>query len=290
MVAGATDATLLASRVDRLDVDLSNASVDAADTWVLVGLDSRANLPPGARAEDFGSVDAVPGARADVVVVVRRTDSGTAVLSVPRDVLVSSSGRGPERLALSWLDGPGATVAALCGLGIPAGHLVSVDLGGFAGMVDAAGGLDVDVPMPVRDEPAGLMLTSAGRQHVDGTTALAMVRSRHPEHLVEGRWTPAAVDPDGRAAAAGTVLAALAHQVRGSVERPWRLQAFAWATSGAVAVDRGTSVAELASLARVDLGSVEVLPVGDPAGTSLVRLPTRATTAALRSAGLSCSH
>ncbi|MGY1833507.1 LCP family protein [Blastococcus sp. SYSU DS0510] len=284
----AVDVVAVAARVERLDADLANGS-GAADgrTWVLVGVDSRERLPQGTDARDFGTIEAVPGSRADVVLVVHRTDAGTTVFSVPRDVLVLH-GRSVDRLALTWLDGPQATVDALCALGIPTDHLVSVDLAGFAAVVDAVGGLRVDVPRPVRDPAAGLLLETAGRTHVDGTTALAMVRSRHPQHLVDGAWAPAAVDPDARADAAGDVLAALATQVRASAARPWLLQSVIWTASGAVAVDPGTSVADLLDLALSDVGEVSVLPVGDPVGDGLTRLPTAATTAAVAGAGLSC--
>lgn len=77
----------------------------------------------------------------------------------------------------------------------PAGR----DLAGFADVVDAVGGVEVDVPEPVRDRAAGLEILRPGRQTVDGLTALALVRSRHPEHLVDGVWTPAPPDPEGRA-------------------------------------------------------------------------------------------
>ncbi len=282
----ATDAAVVAGRVDEVDVALSADDADGR-TWVLVGLDSRERLPEGADPRAFGTAEDVPGARADVVLVVHQTDAGTTVLSVPRDLLVVAD-RSPSRLALTWLEGPQATVAALCGLGIPTDHLVTVDLAGFAAVVDAAGGLEVDVPEPVRDQPAGLLLERAGRQHVDGATALALVRSRHPEHRVDGAWLPAAVDHDGRATAAGTVLAALTAQVHRTSLRPWRLQSVAWAASGALAVDPGTSVADLASLAGADVGAVEVLPAGEPAGGRLTRRPTAETAAAVAAAGLSC--
>jgi LCP family protein required for cell wall assembly len=278
------DAALLAFRIDRLDVPLTDAP---GTTWVVVGLDSRTDLPAGAPVADFGTADDVPGSRADVVVVLRETKDGVSVLSIPRDVVVTTA-TGPGRLALTWLDGPQSTVDALCTLGIPTDHLVSVDLAGFAAVVDAAGGLDVDVPAPVRDPAAGLLLPEAGRQHVDGATALALVRSRHPERLVDGHWAPAPVDPDGRASAAGTVLSALASTARGSVARPWRLQPMAWAASGALTVDDGTSSLELASLATQDVGPVQVLPVGEPRGGTAARFPTAETGAAVAAAGLSC--
>jgi LCP family protein required for cell wall assembly len=284
VLAIGVDVSVLARRIDEVNVDLPADDSDGR-TWVLVGLDSRQQLPAGADPADFGTAADVPGARADVVVVVHQADAGTTVLSVPRD-LIALSGRTGERLTLTWLDGPEATVDALCGLGIPTDHLVTVDLAGFAAVVDAAGGLDVDVPEPVRDEPAGLLLTRAGRQHVDGATALALVRSRHPEHLVDGAWVPAPVDPDGRAGTAGAVLAALADRAEGA--GPARLQSLAWTASGAVAVDPGTSPTDLLALARADLGPVTVLPAGEPFGGTLARPPTADTTAAVAAAGLSC--
>jgi LCP family protein required for cell wall assembly len=279
-----SDGVLLAARVNRLDLRLSRA---AGDTWVLVGLDSRSHVPAGAPADQFGSPEDVPGSRADVVIVVHRTPDGTSTFSVPRDLLVRTD-RGPARLALSWQQGPRALIDALCSLGIPTGHLVSIDLAGFAALVDAVGGLDVDVPAAVRDEYSGLWLSQAGHQHVDGLTALALVRSRHPQHLVGGRWVPAPVDPDGRASTAGMVMTALHDALARAAGRPWRLQQAAWAASGAVAADRSTSFADLVSLARMPLDSVRVLPAADPVGASIARTATDATTAAVAAAGMSC--
>ncbi|MCZ2859899.1 LCP family protein [Blastococcus sp. VKM Ac-2987] len=288
-VAVGIDAAVVAARVDQVDVDLTRGPGDAdGRTWVLVGLDSRASLPDGADVRDFGTPEAVPGARADVIVVVHQTDAGTTAFSVPRD-LRAFNGRSVGRLAVSWLDGPASTVSALCRLGIPTDHLVTVDLAGFTAMVDAVGGVTVDVPRPVRDPAAGLLLRSTGAVHVDGATALGLIRSRHPEHLTGGVWTPAAVDPDGRAAAAGAVLSALLDGVHGAALRPWQLQAVAWAASGAVTVDPGTSVTDLIALAGAGIGPVGVLPVSEPVGSTLTRLPTADTAAALAAAGLACA-
>jgi LCP family protein required for cell wall assembly len=283
LVAG--DVALLTGRLTDLQVDLHSS--DGTDTWVLVGLDSRSGLPPSA-AGRFGTTEDVPGSRADVVLVVTDDGRRTRALSVPRDLVVTTPD-GPARLALSWHAGPQQTVDALCSLGIPTDHLVALDLAGFQDVVDAAGGLDIDVPVAVRDPAADLLVTRPGRQHVDGATALALVRSRHPEHLVDGTWVPAAVDPDGRAGSAGTVLSALSRQVGSARSRPWRLQSLAWSASGALSVDDRTSTAELLSLLRTDLDTVPVLPVGDPVGGSLARFPTADTAAALAAAGLACT-
>ncbi|MGY1754388.1 LCP family protein [Blastococcus sp. SYSU D01042] len=286
LLAAGADAALLSARVGEVAVDLPGDD-GAGRTWVLVGLDSREALPAGADAAAFGTPEEVPGSRADVVLVVHETDAATQVLSVPRDLLVTGDGF-TGRLALSWLRGPQTTVAALCGLGIPTDHLVTVDLAGFTDVVDAVGGVDLDVPEPVRDPQAGLLLTRSGRQTVDGATALALVRSRHPEARAGDAWVPAPVDPDGRAATAAEVLGALLDRVRDTVHRPWRLQGLAWAASGAVARDPGTSLHDLLAVARADLAEVTVLPAGPPAGEALLRLPTAGTAAAVSGAGLSC--
>jgi LCP family protein required for cell wall assembly len=286
LVAVGADLALLAGRVDEVAVDLEADDSDGR-TWVLVGLDSREHLPAGADPADFGTRDDVPGTRADVVLVVHQTDAGTRVLSVPRDLLVLQDQR-PTRLTLTWRDGPEATIDALCSIGIDADHLVTVDFAGFAEVVDAAGGLTVDVPVPVRDPGAGLELPRAGVQHVDGRTALALVRSRHPQHLVGGAWTPVPMDPDGRASAAGAVLGALVDSGRGAVTRPWRLQAVGWATTGALTVDPGTSATDLAELAGADLSTVEVVPSDLRGGAVPVALPTAGTRTAIEAAGLSC--
>jgi LCP family protein required for cell wall assembly len=286
LLAGALalDAAALAGRITRVPVQMPDGP---GETWVLVGEDSRAHLPDGAPTSAFGSTDAVPGSRADVVLVVHSAGDRTTVLSVPRDVAVTRA-RTPGRLALSWLDGPQSTVDALCGLGIAADHLVAVDLAGFTAVVDALGGLDVDIPAPVRDPAAGLQLATAGPWHVDGATALALVRSRNPQQLVDGRWVPAPVDPDGRATAAAGVLSALADAAEGSLTRPWRLQALAWAASGELTVDSETSSRELLGVLHTELGRMTVLPVGPPVAGTLVRFPTDATGRAVVAAGMSC--
>ena len=89
------DAVLLQGRMDRLEVTLTAGE---GTTWVLVGTDSRSALPAGATTSEFGTVDDVPGSRADVVLVVHESRDGTTAFSVPRDLLVPQ-GALPPRLA-----------------------------------------------------------------------------------------------------------------------------------------------------------------------------------------------
>ena len=95
----ATDAAVLTGRIDRVAVQFPEGP---GETWVLIGEDSRAELPAGASVATFGTEEQVPGSRADVVLVVHTTGERTTVLSVPRDVVVPDADM-PGRLALSWL-------------------------------------------------------------------------------------------------------------------------------------------------------------------------------------------
>jgi len=71
-------------------------------------------------------------------------------------------------------------------LGIPIHHTMMVDFEAFVQVIDAIGGIDVDVPEAIHDtEYPGPNYTyetfeiAAGRQHLDGATALKYARTRH---------------------------------------------------------------------------------------------------------------
>lgn len=55
---------------------------------------------------------------------------------------------------------------------------MAVDFVGFSKMVDALGGVEVCTTTPLEDYELGTVLPSAGRQVVDGHTALQYVRAR----------------------------------------------------------------------------------------------------------------
>jgi LCP family protein required for cell wall assembly len=72
--------------------------------------------------------------------------------------------------------------------GIPIDHMARTTFSGFSRMVDAMGGVTVCVDSPTRDTKSGLRIRDAGCANADGRTALAWVRSRHPEERVNGKW------------------------------------------------------------------------------------------------------
>lgn len=155
-------------------------------TVLLLGSDRR----PGERA--------IP--RTDAMIVLRLDPAAgrVAMLSLPRDLWAPIPGHGENRISNAYLWGeregpPGAgmalaaaTVSAL--LGLPIDHVALVDLQGFAGLVDAVGGVTVDIPAelvdrryPTLDYGTTTVRFRPGRQRLYGQDALAYARIRHPD-------------------------------------------------------------------------------------------------------------
>ncbi len=268
VAAGGADVAVLSSRPQRVDVTMPTAmppatpspgsSPDSAQdgqqpeqTWLVLGVDSRETLPEG--PDHYGSASEVPGSRADVLALVQPRQGGLTVLTLPRDLVLLDADGSMERLATSYLSGPQRTVDLLCqGLGVATTHLVVLDMAQFAAVIDSLGGLEVEVPEPVRDSYTGLNLTSAGRQRLSGSQALALVRSRHPEVLREETWT--ALSPqegkERRDESTTTVMTATLSAVRDQARTPWGAHRLAHELASHLTLDTGTGATGMLSLAR----------------------------------------
>lgn len=208
---------VIARRVDRFDLD--PAAEDGRETFVLVGSDSRAFVVTDADRRSFGDVGISPGERADLILVVQIAEDGSReAWSITRDLLVDLPDGGKTRLALTLDQGPQVLADAICmSLGIPVDHLLISDFDGLRHAVDALGGVDVDVELPIRDSMTGLDL-SPGATRLDGEEALAYSRARSAETYRNGVWEP---QPDGaeqRQSRATQVMTALGDAVS---DRPW---------------------------------------------------------------------
>jgi len=115
------------------------------------------------------------------------------ILSIPRDLYVEIPGHGQGRIntayALGQYDGTGGLELAAKtisnSLGISIHHTVLVDFQAAVTLIDAIGGVDVDVPYTISDptypdQGTGYdpFYLSAGRHHLDGDTALKYARTR----------------------------------------------------------------------------------------------------------------
>jgi LCP family protein required for cell wall assembly len=116
-----------------------------------------------------------------------------AILSIPRDLYVEIPGHGQGRINTAYAcgeqDGTGGLALASrtisTTLGIPVRHAALVDFSAFVSLIDAIGGVDVDVPYTISDPTypdSGIgydpFYFPAGHQHLDGATALKYARTR----------------------------------------------------------------------------------------------------------------
>jgi len=157
-------------------------SRDGSQTFLLVGLDSRSDLPT--TGKDAKAAEWKPGAqRSDTMMLVHiPADHRNAyVISLPRDSWVSIPGHGKAKLnaAFSW-GGPPLLIDTVQRLTrVKIDHLMVIDWSGFRKLTDAVGGvaLTVDKPVPRRNGPGGVW--TAGTHHMDGSEALDYVRERY---------------------------------------------------------------------------------------------------------------
>lgn len=234
-----TAGVLLNARANRLDVRL-HASRDDGRTLLVVGIDDRSLAPEG--TTDFGELGDEHGARADLILALRRQGGQIRAASIPRDLVVEVAPNEYDRLATSWLRGPQAFVDGLCrSLAMPVDHLAVVNLRGFVALVDAVGGVDVTLEHPLRDEHAHIDLP-AGTQRLDGRTALGFVRSRQGEVLVDGTWTADPEGAAGRQRRGGEVFRALLGRLP---RNPVTLYSLAWKTLPETSLSDGTSLLDL---------------------------------------------
>lgn len=200
----------LLNRVSALDPD-SRDIVDpnaqfGDENFLIVGTDSRigANSDMGA-----GTTDDAAGARSDTVMLVNIPANRKRVVAVsfPRDLEIDpmecepwnpetreygpildeeSPMYGMESAYTEYklnsafaVGGPKCLVKVIQKLsGLHINRFMAVDFAGFSKMVDALGGVEVCSTTPIEDYELGTVLPTAGRQVVNGHTALNYVRAR----------------------------------------------------------------------------------------------------------------
>lgn len=120
--------------------------------------------------------------RTDSIMLVRVDPSGkkATMVSILRDTYVDMGEYGQNKInaahALGGAELSVKTVSELAGVDI--NHYAEINFDGFKSIVDALGGIEVDVPMAIDDPEAGGSL-EAGPQTLNGDQALILCRSRH---------------------------------------------------------------------------------------------------------------
>ncbi|MEU6477297.1 LCP family protein [Streptomyces sp. NPDC047017] len=154
---------------------------------LILGSDSRAGANAALNTGD------VSGARSDTALVMHIPEGRTkaVAISIPRDTLVTRPActkkdgtrvRSATRVMFNSIyseAGPACVVQTVEQIsGVRMDHYMEIDFAGFKGLVDAIGGVTVDVPQDIHDKSSGLDIT-AGPHRLNGTQSLEFVRTRH---------------------------------------------------------------------------------------------------------------
>lgn len=192
-----------ANELPRVAVGRSLSQREVVDTgdprnFLIVGADSVSTLP----ADDPLRADRSDAQRLTDTLMVLRVDPTTesaTLLSIPRDLFVPISGAGysariNSALAIGGSETLIRTVQDV--LGIPIHNYVEADFNGFRQVVDAIDGVPIYIPFPMRDARVGFLVEEAGCRTLFPDEALAYVRSRAMEGMVDGEWVSLDIVPD----------------------------------------------------------------------------------------------
>lgn len=266
------------SRIERVDVGDVLTPASAGTNYLVVGSDSRDAIDPD--APDAGAFLAGPaaGERADTIIVVRVGDGPARMLSIPRDLWVTYPTTGEQgRINGAFAQGPGALVAAVTALGIPIDHYLQIDFVSFAGLVDAVGGIEVTFDHPAYDVMSGLDVPEAGRVTLNGSQALAYVRSRQYTEVIDGAEVTDPTGDIGRTERQRAFLSALFGAL-GSTRNPLALRSAATALAPGLVIDDTMTYVDALLLAwrvrgvSADSQELPVYPFTTPGGAAVLGL------------------
>jgi LCP family protein required for cell wall assembly len=228
--------------------------------WLLVGSDSRQGLT-AEQQQELATGGDIGSSRTDTILLVHvpefRSETPATVVSIPRDSYVPIPGHGKDKINSAFAMGgaPLLTQTVEQATGLRLDHYAEIGFSGFAGLVDALGGVTMCPTAPINDPLAGIDLP-AGCQKFDGRSALGYVRTRD---------TPRA-DLD-RMVNQRQFLSALLHRAASPAVwlNPFRWYSVPRAAVGALTVDRRDHVWDLAQLGWALHGSATAMtvPIGE---------------------------
>ncbi|MGK5695318.1 LCP family protein [Streptomyces sp. URMC 128] len=219
-------------------------------TYLIVGSDSRDGLSEQDRRDLHAGGGG--GGRTDSMMLLHTGAHGTTMVSLPRDSWVTlpsyldpDTGKryrpAKNKLNAAYALGGARLLVRTVELntGLRVDHYAEIGFGGFVGVVNAVGGVDMCVDRTIKDEKSGLDLTK-GCHTLDGAQALAFVRQRHQE----------AQGDLGRSRNQQKFLAALAHKAAtpGIALNPLRAYPLLGAALDTLVVDKGMQPRTLVSL------------------------------------------
>jgi LCP family protein required for cell wall assembly len=129
--------------------------------------------------------------RADTLMLIRAGGGAFRKLSIPRDSYAAVPGQSPQKINAAYaFGGAGGQIEAVEDfLGIEVDHVAIVDFTGFEALIDAVGGVVVDVPRKICADISGgagggqggyTLRLGKGENTLDGERALTYARIRKP--------------------------------------------------------------------------------------------------------------
>ena len=247
--------------------------------YLLVGSDTREGLTKAEMKElRVGSTKTAAGGRSDTMLLVHisKDRSKAYLVSLPRDSLVtipahlSNDGKTqvPDRqnklnAAFSFGGAPLLIQTIESESNLKIDHYIEVSFAGFAGIVNALGGIEVCTKVDI-DDPKSHLVLSAGVHTLNGIEALKYVRTRGFDGLGDiGRMQRQQQFMSSvlrKATSSGTLL------------NPFKVKNFISASLASVQLDAGLAPDDLLTLARqmknLSSGNVRTLtvPIGNPNG------------------------
>jgi LCP family protein required for cell wall assembly len=176
----------------------------SAQTILVLGTDARppdTNEPVGVPSQECYEQQAhgdtphgecsVGQFRADTLMLIRAGGGAFRKLSIPRDSFAEIPGQAPEKINAAYAFGGAALeIKTIEGfLGIQIDHVAIVDFTGFEDLINAVGGVEVDVPHKLCADISGgaghgqggvTLRLHQGTNTLDGEKALAYSRVREP--------------------------------------------------------------------------------------------------------------
>lgn len=204
--------------------------------------------------------------RSDTILLWRFDGGRSAKLSIPRDTRVSIPGYGIDKINAAYaFGGPALTVRTIeyNFSPIKINHIIIVNFEGFSELVDSLGGVTMKLDNCIRTTFEGKTLRlKSGEHHLDGDTALGVVRTR------KNRCGPSENDLT-RARRQQQFLEAVKSRIRSPVtflRLPW----VAWSAPGAFESDMGGFglISLFLEMQRASAAKPKILPVEPLAGTT----------------------
>ena len=274
----------VSSSIDRIDafnsLDDRPEKTSKAENYLVVGSDTREGLTKQQMRElRVGSTATAAGGRSDTMLIIHLSKSRDRayIISLPRDSLVvipshvSSSDKktiipdrqGKLNSAFSYGGAPLLIETVERATLIKIDHYVEISFAGFAGIVDALGGIEVCTKVDI-DDPKSHLVLSAGVHTLDGIEALKYVRTRD----FDGRGDI------GRMQRQQQFMSAVLNKATssGTLLNPFKVKNFINASLASVKLDSGLAPDDLLTLAKqlknLSSGNVRTLtvPLSNPNG------------------------